>query len=688
MKVFKALIKILCLILAVGLVFTGVFFYPNSVRKLKIEDSFFDYSGENKNFSDNFEKIASSGFIELYFNPDNGYISVLETSENFMWYAVPDAYGSMLEADVYTEKGNYILTSNGCEFEKVFLENGVEITYNIKKDDMFLKAALTLTLKDGSLFVQSEIKERSDNFVLNSFSVMPSFGAYNNPQSDDFLLVPDGCGSVIYPYLSQEKQEYSVCVYGDDYSINQTNNADAIIGSFGIKRADSAVAVIIDSGEEFATIKALSDKNGFSAVSAYFKIQSNLKNENELYYYNDESYEIAICYKFLSGDNASYSEIACSCREQYIRNGSLPSSNVKAQDNTPFFITLTGSYKKSAWSSRLKYTTFSQAVDILNRLKSKGIDVMTARYTGVIKNGSTSLVSALGSKSELENLYDFATAQNISLFLDVNINAYQSAFGVCDFSSAKMMNKSTSSTVENTLIDKDIKTVKYRFSKLNDINNYVSNLIKTADGNENIGYCIGDAEYLVSNFSSRHTSRADAKNTVSSQIPALSNSGEVMVDKGNMYLVKNASSVVNIPMKTHYPENESYVAVPFAQSVLHGRITMASTPINLNNDERQAALKCIEYGVCPSFTVSYSGEDLSQNVIFDKVVNDIVESYSLVSKALIGIESERITLHKKLADGVYLTQYADTADIYVNYNDFEVTVSGVSVPAESYLRID
>lgn len=709
MKLLKVTIRILCFALVVGLVLTGVFFRDNSVSKFAFSsDSFLPpYSQQlHRSSPDGFEQVASSGFIELYFNKTTSEIAVREISQNSWWYAMPEGGGhSMLTATVIGEKGAYFLNSqdNSVAFgtwEYTLSESGVTIKYRLtpEKDtpstdeNIAFEATLSVNLKDGSLFIDCNIKNISgnENCGVNSLTILPGLCSVANPSEDDFLLIPDGCGGVVYPALCNEEKTFEAKVYGNDYSVSASASADAVMGAFGVKSGDNAIAVIIDSGEEISTIKAVCNKASVSNVYADFEIYDCKIDENVFISSNPYCDNVSLCYKFLSGDNATYSEIASSCREQFIRNGSLPSTDVAAQESVPLFLTITGSYKSSAWSPvNVKYTTYSQALDILTRVKSKGIDNVTVRYCGAMKNNSPSFASALGSKKDFRDLCGFAYSQNISLFMDADILSYTSFFGKFDFSAVRAMNKSTAFAVTNNSPDTVAdNSVKLRFRRSADISSFVADLIKKEADSNIAGYCIGDGELLVSDYSANNVSRGKMKTDVSAQLPALANAGGVMVDKGNMYMLRNSATVINIPMATHYDECEYYVAIPFVQSVLHGRVTVAGAPINTFEDMTKATLQCIEYGVCPSFTTVYDRKNQKNTVVFDDLLNSLVDCYSVAADALFGLESERITAHEKLEEGVYLTTYGDTAMIYVNYNDAPATVSGVTIPAQSYIRID
>ena len=709
MKLLKVIIRILSFLLVVGLVLTGVFFRENSVSKVAFSSDVFSapYSETlHQSEPEGFELVASSGFIELYFNETTSEIAVREFSQDHTWYAMPQGGGfSMLSATVISENGACFLNSqdNSVAFsswEYSLSDVGVKIKYlltpqketPLTPDNIAFETTLTVTLKDGSLFADCIVRNLSGNekCALSSLLILPGLCSVINPGEDDFLLIPDGCGGVIYPAFCGEEKNFEAKVFGNDYSVGSSDAADSVMGVFGVKSGNSAIAVIIDNGEEIASINAVANKSAVSNVYADFAVYDCKMEKNVYISSNPFGDSISLCYKFLSGDNATYSEVASSCREQFIRNGSLPSTDVTAQENVPLFLTITGSYKSSAWSPvNVKYTTYSQALDILTRVKSKGIDNITARYCGAIKNNSTSFSTSLGSKKDFRDLCDFANSQNIDLFLDADILSYTSFWGKFDFSAVKAMNKSSAFAVTNTSPDAVAdNSAKLRFRRSADISSFVADLIEKENELNIAGYCIGDSEFLVSDYSANNISREQMKKEIAAQLPALANAGGVIVDKGNMYMLRNSAMVVNIPMNTYYDECEYYVAVPFVQSVLHGRVIVAGTPINVSDNMTKATLQCIEYGVCPSFTTVYDRKNQKQTIVFDDLVNDLVAQYNIAAEALFGLESERITAHENLAEGVYLTTYGDAAKIYVNYNDAPVTVSGVTIPAQSYIRID
>lgn len=715
MKALRKAIRIMCILLAVSLALTAVFFRDNGVEVLGIKSD----ETLKAQFADTlhssaegeFQKIASSGFTELYFDSKTSDVAVKEITQNKMWYSMPEgADGSVLSMQVIASDGVHYLNSqnNSVAFSNWSYEltkDGVTVNYTLtdslktaqkesfKDSDIAFSAKVAFTLKDGGFFVSAELKNLSGNTkcAVKSFCILEKFGAFKNPQKDDFFVVPDGCGALAYPALGDKAADYEYKVYGADPSADSADIHSALMGAFGLKCGKSAYAVIIDNAEENAKIRLHCDKNGYSYINAGFDLSDTKQKGKNLYIGSRGASEKAeLCYKFLSADNAAYSEIFSACREQFIRNGTLSSSSIKNSDSLPAYITLTGQYKKNPWTFKVKkYTDFSQGLDIVKRIKAKGIDNINVRYKAALKDGTSSLSSSLGGESKFKELYDYTHSQNISLLLDVNILSYESFFGKTDFSAAKNLQKRPSYIIESFASDGFAENSgKYRFRKVSAVNSYVSELIDKTKDYSVSGWCIGDAgRVLISDYSHSGASRGEVKDALSSQIPALSNSGTVVVDTGNFYMIKNSAAVINIPVSVSYEEGEAYVAVPFVQSVLHGMLVMSGEPINTQSDIKTAALKCIEYGVAPNFSAVYESDGGENSVLFDNAVNDIIKTYNEMSAVLCSLEGQRIAEHEKLGKSLFCTTYDNGVRVYVNYSDDAQTVGGVTVKAQSCVRI-
>ncbi len=708
MKFLRFILKLVCVILIAGLITTAVFFRKNGVNTISVEKNSFRAEAISADISDKkYKKIAESGYLQLCFDENTTAIMVKETSGNKKWYAMPKGTESAIaEMVVKSVNGTHYLSSqsNSVSFDSFTSEiydDGVKIRYvladdeatakkeKLSENDVAFAVSVDFKLKDGNFLVDASYENltKNKNCAVTSFAVLPYFGSFNEAEKDDFLLIPDGCGAAVHPFYEEGENTYQCAVYGDDISIHGNKSARAMMGAFGMKKGENAYAAIINSSAEFAKIKAVSSKDGYSRVYADFTFDYTNEKDGKLSIYNNKNTSFSICYKFLSRGSATYSDIASACREQYIRNGTLSVSSIKSAEDVPMTLELTGAYKEKRWSVKSdEFTTFSQAEDIIKRVKAKGINNLSVRYTGVFLNNSTEINPLLGGKKGFKTLADYANSQNVKLYAGIDVLTFKSAFSKYDFLTARGMNKFPFIvSVENSLFLQN----NANFRTLKKSNRFIDSVIETADKYKINGFAVNDAgQLLSSDFSHSGAKRTEYKDGIVSQLSALSRSGNIMVDAGNIYTVMGSSLITNVPMSVSYKETEAYVKVPFVQEVIHGMTILSSIPLNTAENSLNAELQCIEYGLCPTFSVVYTKPEGSQlDVEFDAVANSIVSKYNAISQALNSLEGERITNHQKIKDGVYCTTYSNSARVYVNYNDSEVTVNGVTIPQKGYIRI-
>ena len=73
---------------------------------------------------------------------------------------------------------------------------------------------------------------------------------------------------------------------------------------------------------------------------------------------------------------------------------------------------------------------------------------------------------------------------------------------------------------------------------------------------------------------------------------------------------------------------------------------------------------------------------------YENRLNSAAEFYTRANEALGDVRSSRMNSHTEVTDGVFCTEYATGAMIYVNYTDSDAVVSGITIPAGDFLRIN
>ncbi len=642
--------------------------------------------------------IAKSDMIELYFDKDNCTVSVYDTASGKLWSSLPKKdMGEKTSAVAVTVlvKGNsYTLSSqsDSVGFSSALYEegeNGITVNYVFKRTledgtKINLSLPVSYTLADGALTVEADcsniIGENHDSdVVVTNIDVLPFFGSDTKGREGDYILLPDGCGVTVD--LSKNPDEFdsfSLPVYED-------NN---LLGIFGMKNGDSAFVTLIDEGEEIASVKAQKalSKGGYNGVYGSFEITPTQSEEDKVYVCN-ENYKgkIRLVYRFLSYGNADYIGMAGAVRELLIRKGYLLSASAEEKSAYPFNLSIVfQNYVTDSKGRTLSQTltTYSQAQEIIDSLKSKGVDNINLRLKGILADENiiqAEYSKEPGSKKELENLLSFGDGASVTFYTDASLVTSPSDKA---FSSLAL-------GLDGGCLIKDERV----FTSVDKIGESTNALIYLMRKNNVHGVCINDAAgYLYGDFSAESLRfKTDTADIISKQTGSVSASGRLMVDTGNIYGVKYADMIVNLPFSAKLQGRELCTRVPFLQAILHGLVGYSCEPINQSQNSEKAFLKCVEYGAVPYY--EWYGADLSTQEETDKssYLNSITEAqsqYERAAKVFEDLRDARITDHYRVKKNVYYTCYDNSTGVYVNYNTKAVSVNGVTVEGMSFLRVN
>ncbi len=661
------------------------------------------------------KSVLKSGLYELMLDEASCSFALKDTADT-VWYSLPTTANddaALLSMEVTDGETTYVLNSqdNSVAFgtaKAVTTENGIDFSYVLseKKDNPQFKIPVTLsiTLTDGQLSATVDCAKLTSGvkkFYISTVSVLPHFGAVAQAEEGDFILIPDGSGGLINLAKSGDT-EYSVTTYGADYAVEESDSHNGIIGVFGLKNDTSAFSGIVTDGDAISEIKAETLKDGIDNVYASFNVTPNGVTETGSKKYDfalaEQSYtgKISVCYRFISGSSATYSGLASMCREQLVRDGMLSTRSVSEEDALPLNVTLIGGIKNPIFGTS-EYTTFENAEDIAGVLKAKGINALTLKYDGALSGGleqngvgSAKMLSKLGNDDDYESLQSYLASQGFGLYINVDLittaSGGEKAAGVLhngvDISYANEVTKYMGSDTfeRNGLSAKKL------------TENVVEFMNEMKDFNVP-GYCIADAGYvLYSDFSNGFTDRQTYSENIFGQAIALSTNKNLMVEHGNLYTLKNALIISDIPMGVSYEETAAYSAVPFMQMILHGTVEYTGGYFNLADDYDKALLRALEYGALPSFKWTnneYVPKDAESSLLYyDNWTAQALEVYTTFNTAMANLRSARMTDHSTIQEGVFCTEYNNETFIYVNYTDADVTYNNLTIKAGSYLRVN
>lgn len=728
MKSKKPAIVFFCMLLASFFLFSSISCSRNTTKNINIINSVQGnvYTAEKANpiyhsiNPNHLKKVASSGLLELYIDEKNFAITVKETTTQKIWLSMPyenTQNSSIVSIKVNSSNGSYYLNSqdNSVAFGSTTYEindNGIEVYYNfalnskdanldykeLSKGALKISLSISYILTDGNFYAKINCKdiEISKGYYIEDIDLLNYFGASYESLVDDYFMLPDGSGALMHLHKEDANTSNIILpIYGSDYGTNDMQqNANVIMPIFGVKQGENAFAAIIEYGDALTTVNAYRRNNGEPArVGASFKIAPSISTGNQMHISQPYTGQISLCYRFVTGKSANYSGMATAAREQFIRAGTLSTRKVEAVGEMPFNLTLYGAVNKNnGFTARL--TKLDQAQDLISILKARGIDNINLRYKALLSGGiaqkdiaNADILRVLGGKKALNELYSFMSRQKLELYLDINLLTAGGIRGFIGSQSAKRINgNNISFRIENLLYPyvgaENFYTEALSLDKLEEkVIALLTNARKYSIG----GFCINDAGYFLYSDFSTYMNRQKAKELIAKQTASLSTEKKLMVDTGNFYTLKNADVIVNMPFSTHYPANEAYQPIPFAQIILHGIVEYSGKAINTHGESKINMLKYIEYGAVPSYEWVF---DNNSTYYYNNKLNQALEFYELSEEILGDLRDARITSNYSVEFNVRCTQYDTGAIIYVNYNNYPVNINDIIIEPMSCIRVN
>ena len=364
------------------------------------------------------------------------------------------------------------------------------------------------------------------------------------------------------------------------------------------------------------------------------------------------------------------------------------------------------SFKRLNLKKEKTFTDFEQALDMLTRMKSKGINSIKLRYKGALSGGTdqssimtASLLARLGTRSDLKDLVEYVNAQNMEMYLDVNL---LSAAKGDSFSSGRTAGsifgkKAEYNAINNSPLGKD----KYakRLLGMKYVEKSIIEILKDTRFSQFTGFCLNDVGSLLYSDYKNGFNRQESAEMISEQLPSLTANMKLMTDTGNFRVIKNVSFISHLPTSASQSRS-AYVSVPFLQLVLHGIVGYSGEPLNFSENAKTSFLRCVEYGASPAYEWTYSDtyadkknksdEDSTDTVgvYYENWIASASELYERADAALKDLQAARMTSHSEIMSSVFCTEYDTGAKIYVNYTESDVTVSGITIPAGDFIRIN
>lgn len=423
------------------------------------------------------------------------------------------------------------------------------------------------------------------------------------------------------------------------------------------------------------------------------------------------NYTIQFC--MLNGDKATYVGMAEAYRAYLEKEGILKKQETEAE-NIPLYLDMIGDIDTTKKvlgvpvETKAELTTFENAKTIVSELKEAGVANQVLRYLGWANGGLSSTApaklkveKALGGEKGLRDLISFVQSENFRIYMDVNFS-YVNSIDMFDgfdeeVDTAKTIDgKAAYLQTYNPIVQAYNTQVAYVISA-GAIDTFYQKITEKyaslfGEGEKNIS--VGSLGHAINSSQDEELplNREDAKEYTQNALANISKDyNSVLVENGNYYTWKYVDTILNIPLDSSN-RNNTTAEVPFLGIVLHGYKNYTGEAVNLAGDYEYTLLKTIENGANPYFVVAYDNiaelkiNDYSEYyaVEFDTWKDSIVEEYKKLNEVLSPLQTKTITGHSVLDNRVVKVTYDGGTEIYLNYNNFAVTVDGLEIQAMSF----
>ena len=632
----------------------------------------------------------------------------------------------------YSEITTYMDTAGFTEqaYTKELERLGMEDSVDNKQSAAFVIPVQYALSEDGFIatVLTDKITSASDSYQLTDVSVLPYFGSCGASEKG-WMLVPDGSGAII-ELAEKRGSTYEQKIWGNDLAVassvsaNMTQNAGMPV--YGMHTGEQAHFALISGGAATATINAEIYGKEFAQSRIYteFNILSfdtsdagelSRKAEFNLYASDYMEEHPQITYTLFPDATTTYSDMAVWYREYLVAKGIL-SDPIEMSDKVPIYIDFIG--YETIEQSVLGISTEKEIVlsdlkgiqSSLKELKSRGVNNVQVRLKAYSNGGlygsvaeGYNLHKCVGSQEELDALAKSIKDGGGKLYLENNISTAYTSGKVFDKMTHAVRNitKMVAEGVDFDLIARTrVEAVKEYyltspayFSALTE--KFIMGLGKKSEDMSLYGYSWSDyGSKLWSDFHEEHP--YDRTQTVEMSQKAVKQATDVfdkiITDGSNAYVLSDTVAVMNIPLSASSLHAESY-SVPFYQMVIHGYLDYAGAPMNCSADTQKNYLASIESGACLYYSFyTENGNPLTETeagtLVYPTQISASMESveqqYAEWTKIFLGLRDQLIMEHRRLAEDVTVTVYEDGTMIYVNYNEKEIQLEGVTIPSKGF----
>lgn len=659
-------------------------------------------------------RVSRTEMTVLYYDEASRSIAVYDANAKQLWRALPaEAHPDAAMAAVRVLYGNRVFTLNtqddcdNAETTVTQTDDGVQFLYcfDVQPEDgeqLRFTLPLSVSVTDGCMRVSLDCAALREQALprkakLLSVEILPFFGAQPDGGDDDWLLVPDGCGSVI---RTKPEPETFAPLAVPAYTPNE-DGACARVPAFGQRAGHAAFVALCEEGDALLTVHAekKTQTGGVNRVYPSFTLTETTQNDRGVLFAAPEMTDavLTLSYRFLANATASPMGLAAACRELLFQNGTLDLlSPIRGETTLPFYLSLIGAARVRAAGDQRPtirtLTDFTEAQALLQYLRSKGVGNIRLRYRGLLLGGlaqkEAKLSSTVCGTNDLAAFQAAVGPLGVTVYPEVRLTSgtAPSLPGAARTLTGERQTRDIPLLQTPALAG----TERLTLCRADKLQHRGASLLTSLRKRGAARLCVADgADTLYTDFAGRSAFDAQRMRNLTADVLAqLSGEEGLLLCGANLYAAKGACGLLNVPVDIVY-QNSLSTPVPFLQAILHGYTFYAGEAMNLQADPVDAMLCAAQFGAAPYYewyAADFGSSDVPDPLSYVNTIAQAQQCCQTLQTAFDGLCDKPITDYRVLRPGVTCTVFG-RAELYVNRTDKAVTVEGVTVEPHSLLRV-
>lgn len=626
-----------------------------------------------------------------------------EDKLNKTWTAFARSAISIEVMDAKTNTRRYSITNAPHTLEVTLHEDG--FTGVVGFTDPAITVTVRVRLEPAGVRVEVPFDgiHEAGAYRLAQLHLYPFFGAVKEEQTPGYMLIPDGCGSLIaFSAQTKAKTMFYGRYYGADLGMRgqlpfnpETRPAYTLSAPvFGMVHGEGqhAFVAILDHGSAYAELQAHP-----AGIITKFNFLYNLFTYNESYFQptnrsgagvtivqpQTNAFDIVQHYRFLTGAEADYVGLARAYQAFLVETGVLKPMTVTSGD-MPLRLEFLGAEREKLlfWYRAIPMTTVEQMRAILETLPARRVEVV---YYGWQPGGAAAqaplhlrVERPLGDLAELEALAETLKLRGGTLNLYADPQA-----GVVDgggYTRSEVAMAITRVTLSGTH-----RGVKQVYLALDSVQRRLQTLTEAARARGLDLALDGVSFRLYSDY--RSEARLNREQSLSATQALLAETGPFALYRPNAYLWGATRAYYDMPLN-----DSGYIyttaTVPFLPIVLAGYIPYYGPALNFSSNLEEDLLRHADYGAYPAFflTQEETAKILKtrSNWIYTSSYaqwgDGVARAYTWLARLLGPVQGQAMVARSAPLTGLSVTRYANGMQILVNYTPQPLTWAGVTVP--------